>query len=470
MGKKNKPPVVLEQLQVTDLAAEGNALAKHEGKVIFFPFGAPGDVVDVKVFRSKKDWAEGKIVQIHSPSPDRVNPVCSHFTHCGGCKWQHLPYETQASYKERQVLDQLQRVGKIFPKQVFPVVQAQPIFGYRNKVEFSFSTGRWRTSAEMDQPHEGPTDACGFHAPGRFDKVLEIDYCHLTDEVTNAILHFTRDFARTHGYAFYDPRAQIGVMRNLLFRQTTTGQRMVVVIFGPQATKEQIEALMQALEAQFPDLTSLLYTQNNKPNDALAGLSFEVWKGSMTIEEEMEGLYFRISPPSFFQTNSYQTLALYRKVRELAQLTGSEKVYDLYTGTGTIGLFLAPHAKEVIGIEYVEEAVADAAKNAERNGISNAKFFAGDMKDVLSSEFVATHGRPDVVITDPPRAGMHANVIERILDMAPDRVVYVSCNPATQARDVALMDAAYEVVAIQPVDMFPHTHHIENIAVLEKRK
>lgn len=472
MGRKHKPAVIIDNLLVEDLAAEGKALGRHEGKVIFFPFAAPGDRVKVQITKSKKDWAEGKVLEFISLSSDRTEPRCRHFTHCGGCKWQHIPYETQTTYKQRQVVEQLRRIAGIVPKEIYPVLQADPVYAYRNKVEFSFSTGRWRTSEEMQNPEafsSEPANACGFHAPGRFDKVLELEYCHLTDESANAMRNFVRDFARKENFQFYDPKAQTGEIRNLLCRRTSHGERMAVLIFGPDVSEMRMQHMMQAVKTEFPDWESLMYAQNCKVNDSLSGLDFQVFSGRDYIEEEMDGLVFRISAPSFFQTNSFQTLAMYRKIREWAQLTGDELVYDLYTGTGTIALFMAPYARKVIGVEYVEEAVADARINAERNQIGHTQFFAGDMKDVLTREFVETHGRPDVLVTDPPRTGMHEDVVKRILEMEPQRIVYVSCNPATQARDLALMQEKYETVAVQPIDMFPHTHHIENMALIEKK-
>jgi 23S rRNA (uracil1939-C5)-methyltransferase len=467
MGRKNKEKVIIPGVQIESLAAEGVSLARHEGRVLFIPFGAPGDIVTVQLGRRKKQWAEAVIVEMEEPAKDRAEPVCSHFGVCGGCKWQHIPYQMQLAAKQQQVIDQFERLGKFEFPEVQPILGADPILEYRNKVEFSFSSNRWRTREEMDALPESVQDACGFHAPGRFDKVLEISHCYLTDEWTNEARNFVRDRAREMGLAFYNPRTQRGAIRNLLFRDTNLGQRLVLLVFGPDCTEEQMQELSDKFVEKFPDAYAVLNVKNDKPNDTLSGLEFKSVNGKSTITAEMDGLYFKISVPSFFQTNSQQALELYRRTLEMADVKSTDIVYDLYTGTGTIACFLARHAGRVIGIEYVQEAVQDAEENAGRNGLNNMQFFAGDMKDVLTMDFAETYGKPGVVVCDPPRAGMHADVISRLMEMRPERIVYVSCNPASQARDIALMIDFYKVVAVQPVDMFPHTHHVENIVKLE---
>jgi len=467
MGRKTKERVILSGIQIESLAAEGVSLARHEGRVLFIPFGAPGDTVTVQLGRRKKQWAEASIVEMEAPSEQRVSPKCEHFGVCGGCKWQHIPYSMQLDAKQQQVKDQFERLGKFPFPDIQAILAADSIWEYRNKVEFSFSSNRWRTREEMDADPELTQDACGFHAPGRFDKVLEIERCHLTDEWTNRARNFVRDKARAMGLAFYNPRTQRGAIRNLLFRDTNLGQRLVLLVFGPDCTADEMESLSRDFVQEFPDAHAVLHVKNEKPNDTLSGLTFESVNGNATITAEMDGLHFSISVPSFFQTNSAQALKLYRTTLEMAAVKPEDTVYDLYTGTGTIACFLARHARRVIGIEYVQEAIVDAAENAKRNGLENMSFFAGDMKDVLTAEFAEQNGIPDVVVCDPPRAGMHGDVIARLLEMRPRRIVYVSCNPASQARDIALMAEVYSVTAVQPVDMFPHTHHVENIVTLE---
>ncbi len=469
MARKRKELPLLEGVTITGVAAEGKAVAKVDGMALFVPFAAPGDVADIQLIRKKNSFSEGRVVRFQSLSPLRSEPFCQHFGVCGGCKWQHLPYTEQLRYKQQQVLDNLTRIGKVELPEISPILGAPQITFYRNKMEYTFSDKRWLTEEEVRSRQDfGQMNALGFHIPGMFDKVLDIEKCWLQDDLANRIRNCVRSFCLEHGYSFFDLRNQAGLMRTLLIRNSSIGEWMVIVVFYEDESEKR-ERLMAYLAAAFPEITSLLYIINRKANDTITDQEVVVWKGRDHIIEEMEGLQFRIGPKSFYQTNSEQAYHLYEVARSCAQLTGKERVYDLYTGTGTIANFVARNAKEVIGIEYVEEAIADAKVNSQINGIENTLFYAGDMKDVLTAAFVAEHGRPDVVITDPPRAGMHDDVVQAILLAAPERIVYVSCNPATQARDLNLLDAAYRVTRVQPVDMFPHTHHVENVVLLEKR-
>lgn len=469
MARKRKELPLLEGVTITGVAAEGKAVAKVDGMALFVPFAAPGDVADIQLIRKKSSFSEGRVVRFQSLSPLRSEPFCQHFGVCGGCKWQHLPYTEQLRYKQQQVLDNLTRIGKVELPEISPILGAPQITFYRNKMEYTFSDKRWLTEEEVRSRQDfGQMNALGFHIPGMFDKVLDIEKCWLQDDLANRIRNRVRSFCLEHGYSFFDLRNQAGLMRTLLIRNSSIGEWMVIVVFYEDESEKR-ERLMAYLAAEFPEITSLLYIINRKANDTITDQEVVVWKGRDHIIEEMEGLQFRIGPKSFYQTNSEQAYHLYEVARSCAQLTGKERVYDLYTGTGTIANFVARNAKEVIGIEYVEEAIADAKVNSQINGIENTLFYAGDMKDVLTAAFVAEHGRPDVVITDPPRAGMHDDVVQAILLAAPERIVYVSCNPATQARDLNLLDAAYRVTRVQPVDMFPHTHHVENVVLLEKR-
>ncbi|MDD2512778.1 MAG: 23S rRNA (uracil(1939)-C(5))-methyltransferase RlmD [Proteiniphilum sp.] len=469
MARKRKQLPLLEKVTITGVAAEGKAVAKVDGMALFVPFAVPGDVADIQLTRKKSSFAEGRVVQFHTLSPVRSESFCRHFGVCGGCKWQILPYEEQLKYKQQQVTDNLTRIGKVELPQISPILGAPRTTFYRNKLEFTFSNKRWLTEEEITSDREfAQMNALGFHIPGMFDKVLDIDKCWLQDDLSNEIRNSVRSFCIDHGYSFFDLRNQNGLMRTLLIRNSSLGEWMVIVVFF-EDDPEKREQLMNHLAAQFPQITSLLYIINQKANDTITDQEVVVWKGRDHIIEEMEGLQFRIGPKSFYQTNSEQAHHLYEVARSFAQLTGVERVYDLYTGTGTIANFIARSAKEVIGIEYVEEAIKDARVNSQINGIHNTLFFAGDMKDVLTAGFIAEHGRPDVIISDPPRAGMHEDVVNAILFAAPERIVYVSCNPATQARDLNLLDTAYRVTRVQPVDMFPHTHHVENVVLLEKR-
>ena len=470
MARKRKELPLLEGVTITGVAAEGKAMAKVDGMALFVPFAAPGDVADIQITRKKSSFAEGRVVRFQQLSSLRSEPFCQHFGVCGGCKWQHLPYEEQLRYKQQQVEDSLTRIGKVELPAITPIMGAPQTTFYRNKMEYTFSDKRWLTNEEVRSSQEfGQMNALGFHIPGMYDKVLDIQKCWLQDDLANRIRNSVRDYCLEHGYSFFDLRNQGGLMRTLLIRNSSIGEWMVIVVFF-EDDREKIEGLMDYLASEFPQITSLLNIINQKANDTITDQEVLVWKGRDHIIEEMEGLQFRIGPKSFYQTNSEQAHHLYEVARSFAQLTGEERVYDLYTGTGTIANFVARNAKEVIGIEYVEEAIADAKINAQINGIENTRFYAGDMKNVLTEEFIAEHGSPDVVITDPPRAGMHDDVVQAILLAAPKRIVYVSCNPATQARDLNLLDAAYRVTRVQPVDMFPHTHHVENVVLLEKRE
>ncbi len=466
---RKKPLPIVENFEITGVAAEGKSLGRWNDLVTFVPYGAPGDVVDVQITRKKHSYAEGNIVRMVQPSPMRVEPVCEHFGVCGGCKWQHLPYAEQLRYKQQQVVDALERIAKVDIPPIRPILGSALTTHYRNKLEFTFSNRCWLTREQLQSGEEyADRNALGFHIPGAFDKVLDIKCCWLQDEVSNEIRLFVRRYALERGYSFYDIRANQGLMRMIMVRVASMGEIMLVVVFS-QPDQAAIADVMQAIASRFPQITSLMYVVSLKVNDSIADQEVVLYRGRDYIEEEMEGLRFRIGPKSFYQTNSRQAYELYKVVRSLAGLTGSELVYDLYTGTGTIANFVARQCRQVVGIEYVPEAIDDARLNSRVNGIDNTLFYAGDMKDVLTDEFVERHGRPDVVIVDPPRAGMHADVVQVILRAEPERVVYVSCNPATQARDLALMDARYRVTAIQPVDMFPHTHHVENVVQLTRR-
>lgn len=460
---------LIDGMEITDIAAEGNSIGRVGDMVVFVPFGAPGDVADVKIDRKKKSYAEGHIVRMVSPSPVRVEPRCSHHGVCGGCRWQHLPYSLQLECKQRQVRDALERIAKIPFPEITPILGSEEIWAYRNKMEYTFSNKSWLTYEQMRSGEEFPDrDAAGFHIPGAFDKVLDITTCHLQDDFSNRLRRFIKEYGKAHGYTFYDLRAQQGLLRTLMVRMASTGEIMAVMTFG-EDDREKIEALLTAVQAEFPEITSLLYVVNTKVNDTIGDLDILTYAGSPHIEEEMEGLRFRVGPKSFYQTNSRQAYNLYKVARGFAGLTGDELVYDLYTGTGTIANFVARNARQVVGIEYVPEAIEDAKVNSAINGIGNTLFYAGDMKNVLTDDFIARHGRPDVMIVDPPRAGMHEDVVKVILNAAPRRIVYVSCNPATQARDLALLHVRYDIDAVQPVDMFPHTQHVENVVKLTLR-
>lgn len=467
MGRGKKP--LLENIEIQKIAAEGKSIAYVDEKVLFVPNTVPGDVVDVQVTRKRKSFLEGFVVNVKKYADIRTEPFCSHFGICGGCKWQNLPYERQLDFKQQEIVDNLQRIGKVELRNVCPIIGPSRTRHYRNKLEFTFSDKRFLTREEIgcDQEIER-SPAVGFHVPGLFDKVVDIKTCHLQQEPSNAIRNFIRDYAVAQGLSFYNIREQKGFLRTLIIRTSSTGQIMVIITFGHEE-REARECLLQRLVGAFPGITSLMYVINEKLNDTITDQEVICFHGEDHIYEQMEELKFKIGPKSFYQTNSEQAYNLYAQTRDLAGLTGDETVYDLYTGTGTIANFIARHAHKVIGIEYVPEAIEDARVNSSINGITNTLFYAGDMKEVLNEAFIARHGKPDVIITDPPRAGMHPDVVSTILNAAPERIVYVSCNSATQARDLHLMDADYKVMAVQPVDMFPHTHHVENIVLLHRR-
>ena len=472
MSRKKKELPILEKVTITDVAAEGKALARVNDLVVFVPYVVPGDVVDLQVKRKKNHYAEAVAVKFHEYSPKRAVPFCQHYGVCGGCKWQCLPYEEQIQYKQQQVVDNLIRIGKIELPEISPILGSAKTQFYRNKLEFTFSNKRWLTEEEIKENviYE-QMNAVGFHIPNAFDKVLAIEKCWLQDDISNQIRNAIRDYAYAHNYSFFNLRTQEGMLRNLMIRTSTTNQLMVLLQCKITEEEEMLllKKLLQYIDNKFPQITSLLYVINNKCNDTITDLEVHIFKGNDHIFEEMEGLRFKIGAKSFYQTNSEQAYNLYKVARTFAKLTCNELVYDLYTGTGTIANFVSRQAKKVIGIEYVPEAIEDAKINSAINHINNTLFYAGDMKDILTQEFINEHGHPDVIITDPPRAGMHNDVINSILFAEPKRIVYVSCNPATQARDLQLLDGKYKVRAVQPVDMFPHTHHVENVVLLEKR-
>ncbi len=466
--KKNFPRI--DNVLITDVAAEGNAIAKIEDMVVFVEGVIPGDVVNIQITKKRKNYCEGRVIELVTPSPDRLPAFCEHFGTCGGCKWQILPYEKQLFYKEKQAKDQLQRIGHVDVEEYLPILGSAKTKYYRNKLEFTFSNKRWITEDEVNNQTEiTNSNAVGFHVPHLFDKVVDIEHCLLQDSPSNEIRNFIRKFAFEHNYTFFDIRNHAGMLRNLIIRTTTSGECMVIIVFY-EKNEEQINTLLEAVHTNFPQITSLLYIVNQKANDTIGDQEVITYYGQDYIVETMEDLQFKIGPKSFYQTNSTQAYELYKIAREFAQLTGNELVYDLYTGTGTIANFVAKKARQVIGIEYVPEAIEDAKVNSSFNNINNTLFYAGDMKDILNDEFIAKHGKPDVIITDPPRAGMHNDVVDTILRAMPLRIVYVSCNPATQARDLQLLSTAYNIKKSRSVDMFPHTQHVENVVLLEKKR
>jgi 23S rRNA (uracil1939-C5)-methyltransferase len=467
MSRKLKNQV-LENLKVERIATEGKSVAHYDGKVVFIPKVAPGDVVDVRVTRGKSSFLEGEPIKFHQFSKDRVTPFCEHFGVCGGCKWQHINYETQLSFKRQQVVDQFERIAKIPIPEVRPIIGSSSTQYYRNKLDFTFSDNRWLTREEIDSGEEFERNALGFHVPKRFDKIVDIQHCYLQGGISNNIRNRLRKFALDNNISFYNIHEQKGILRNLIIRTTSTGETMVIVQFGAEVP-DAIEKTMGFLQDTFPQITSLLYIVNLKKNETFNDLEIHTYAGQDFITEKMEELEFRIGPKSFYQTNSGQAYQLYKTARDFADLKGDEVVYDLYTGTGTIANFVAKNAKQVIGIDYVDAAIEDARLNAKVNKLGNTLFYAGDMKDLFNDKFMVLHAAPDVIITDPPRAGMHGDVIKMLLHLSAPKVVYVSCNPATQARDVALLAEEYEVAEIQPVDMFPQTYHVENVVLLEKR-
>ena len=471
MTRKKKPLPLLENITITDFAAEGKALARVDDMVVFVPWAVPGDVCDLQVRRKKHSFMEAEIVRLHTPSPMRIQPFCEHFGTCGGCKWQQLPYAEQLKMKQQQVFDQLTRIGKVELPDFRPILGSVKTKEYRNKLDFGCSNRRYLTSEEIASGKDFARDAIGFHITGAFDKILPIEKCWLMDDLHNQIRNEVRDYAIGHGLTFFDLRQQVGLLRDVIIRNSNTGEWLVIVQFhyDEEGDEQRAKGLLQHLADKFPQITALMYLNNQKCNDTIGDQDILTFKGNDHIYETMEDLRFKVGPKSFYQTNTEQAYHLYSVAREFAGLTGEELVYDLYTGTGTIANFVAKKVRKVIGIEYVPEAIEDAKINSLENHIDNTLFYAGDMKDILTDEFIAEHGRPDVIITDPPRAGMHPDVVKTILRAAPRRIVYVSCNPATQARDLQDLDADYKVAAVQPVDMFPHTPHVENVVLLIKR-
>lgn len=460
---------LLEEVTIENIGAEGKSIARVDNIVVFVKEAVPGDVVDLQVFRKKGRYMEARVVHYHSYSDQRTEAFCQHFGICGGCKWQHLPYERQLYYKQQQVVDAFRHIAGVEIPEAMPILASDPTTLYRNKLEYTFSNRRWllddEAKSEVAPEH---TKALGLHVPGRYDKVVDLETCYLQGDPSNQVRNYLREKALEMGVTFYDHKSNEGLMRNLIIRTTTLGE--VMVILSVQFDVPEVYELLEAVKKEFPDLTSLMYVINPKLNETLYDQEILTYAGRDHIFEELEGLKFKIGPKSFFQTNSYQALRLYQVTRDFAGLTGKELLYDLYTGTGTIANFMASKASQVVGIESVPESIEDAKINSTLNGIENTSFFAGDMKDIFSDAFIRENGKPDVIITDPPRAGMHSNVVEQILRIAPKRIVYVSCNPATQARDVDLLARSYKVICIQPVDMFPHTHHVENVALLEARE
>lgn len=473
MKKKNLP--LLEHIEITGIAAEGKALARVDDIVVFVPYCVPGDIVDIQMTKKKHSFMEGRVARLIQPSAKRCEPVCKHYGICGGCKWQILPYEEQLRWKQQQVTDNLTRIGKLQLPSISPILGSTKTYEYRNKLEFTFAEHKWLTTEQMCELKANPEDttlrepALGFHIPNCFDKVLQIDECHLMPNIQNDIRNAVREYAISHGLTFYNEHSHEGQLRNLMIRNNHLGELMVVLVVAEK--NAAIDSLLSMLHERFPQIISLMYCKNTKFNDTIGDLEVEIFYGQDYIMEQMEDLQFKVGPKSFYQTNTDQAYELYKVARRFALEGSKEKplIYDLYTGTGTIANFVAPYASKVVGIEYVEDAVKDARINSEVNRLDNTVFYAGDMKNVLSADFIEQNGRPDVIITDPPRAGMHPDVVDVILHAAPERIVYVSCNPATQARDLALLDTDYRIVAVQPVDMFPQTQHVENVVLLTRR-
>ncbi len=473
--RERKPNPVLEQITFFDITHDGKAIGKHEDIIVFAEQAVPGDVADVQVYRKKKGYYEGRAIHLHTESALRAEPFCTHFGICGGCKWQHLDYKAQLTFKHKQVVDAMERLAKISTHVIVPIVAAPSITHYRNKLEFTFSNKRWLDRSDMDKEDASiQMNALGFHVPGRFDKIVNIDTCYLQAEPANEIRNAIYDFAVAQQLSFYDLRHHGGLLRNLILRSTSINEWMLIMVFA-ENDADNIALVMNFIAEKFPSITSLLYIINTKKNDTIYDQDVLTWKGRDHIFEDFitakgKHIRYKIGAKSFFQTNSVQAMELYKITAECAALTGKELVYDLYTGAGTIANFIAVDAKKVIGIEYVPEAIVDAKENALMNGIENTEFFAGDMRELLTDDFCATHGKPDVIITDPPRAGMHPDVVDVLLRLAAPKIVYVSCNPATQARDIQALSEKYEVIKVQPVDMFPQTQHVESVAVLTLKK
>jgi 23S rRNA (uracil1939-C5)-methyltransferase len=477
MRPNNKKPLpILENISVTDASSDGQSIAKTDEYVIFIKGAVPGDIVDLQITRKKSKYREANTIAIKQASEKRVEPVCIHFGTCGGCKWQNMSYEWQLFYKQKQVTDALTRLAKIELPEIQKIIPSKKTYFYRNKLEYTFSNKKWLTLEQINDKSitfgedtgDITRNALGFHIPGMFDKILDIEKCHLQEEPSNAIRNEIKKYALENKLPFFDLREQSGLLRNIIIRSTSTGEWMLIVSFFYN-DKENIQKLLDHISAKFPQISSLQYVINSKKNDTISDLEIISYKGNDSIYENMEGLKFKIGPKSFYQTNSDQAFELYKITREFASIKATDIVYDLYTGTGTIANFVAHQAKKVVGVEYVQAAIEDAKINSQINNITNTSFYAGDMKDVLNDAFVNENGKPDVIITDPPRAGMHDDVTKKILEIEPDRIVYVSCNPATQARDLQLLDTKYKVTKVQPVDMFPQTHHVENVVLLEKR-
>lgn len=466
--RKGAPNKLFENVTIVDIAEEGKGVGKADDFVLFVEKAVPGDVADLEVYRKKKNFGEAKIVSLKQPSAYRTEPFCEHFGTCGGCKWQHMTYEAQLQFKQKTVTDALSRLAKVDVGCTLPILPSPADRYYRNKLEYTFSNKRWLNDGENRTDAPADMDALGFHIPGRFDKILDIHHCYLQTDPSNDIRLRIRDFAKQHGISFYNLKSHEGALRNLIIRTSVTGELMVIVVFA-YASEEEVKLVMSFAEQEFPEITSLLYILNQKKNDTIFDQEVLVWKGPEYIHERMDDIQFRIGPKSFYQTNAVQAQRLYEVARDFAQFKGDELVYDLYTGAGTIANFVAGHVRNVIGVEYVPSAIEDAKINSAINNIHNTQFYAGDMKDVLDADFVSIHGKPDVIITDPPRAGMHADVVNRLMEIEAEKIVYVSCNVATQARDLLVLKEKYNVVQIQPVDMFPHTQHVENVVLLELR-
>lgn len=463
--RNSQERLVFNDIAIIDIAEEGKGVGKTDDLVLFVEKAIPGDVVDVELMRKKKSFGEGRIQTLKKASEYRVEPFCEHFGVCGGCKWQHMTYDAQLLFKQQSVENALTRIGKVDTSSMEPILASGQTEYYRNKLEYTFSNKKWLTTLD-DNAEDMNMDALGFHVPGRFDKILNVSHCYLQEDPSNVLRNSVREFAIANAMTFYDLRDHSGVLRNLIIRISSTGELMVIVVFA-YPEEGQVELLMSFIKDKFPSITSLLYIINQKKNDTIFDQEIVIYNGRDFIYEEMEGLKFKVGPKSFYQTNSAQAYELYKITRDFAGLSGNELVYDLYTGAGTIANFVAKYAKEVVGVEYVPSAIEDAKINSEINGVKNTKFYAGDMKDVLTASFITKHGKPDVVITDPPRAGMHADVVARLLEMESPKIVYVSCNAATQARDLTLLAEKYDVVRIKPVDMFPHTQHVENVVLLK---
>jgi 23S rRNA (uracil1939-C5)-methyltransferase len=477
MSRRKRPLPAIEKVEIIDAAAEGKCITRYEEKVVFVPFAAPGDIVDIQVVKKKKAYMEGRITNFHKRSKQRIEPRCEHFGLCGGCKWQHISYSSQIANKQKQVKDNFERIGKVEVGELLPIIGAENEYFYRNKLEYTFSNRRWLTNLDAPKKDGGPknTNGLGFHLPGMFDKILDIENCYLQKEPSNSIRLAIKEYAMEHNLDFYNVREHEGFLRNLIIRTSSTGDLMVIVIF--RYDDLDIKDMLQVISDKFPEITSLMYVINEKLNDTIWDLEIKLYKGNPYLFEEMKSpiagnpnLKFKIGPVSFYQTNPVQAYQLYKAAFDFADFKGDELVYDLYTGAGTIAAFIANSVKKVVGIESVEEAVEGARNNAILNNISNVEFFVGDMLKILNNEFISENGKPDIIVTDPPRAGMHEKVVKQILDVAPEKIVYVSCNPATQARDIALLADKYDVVKVQPVDMFPQTHHVENVALLVRRE